>query len=216
MSGAVPGPTAGTLAPPRVLPRGRHAAPRAVVWRSQRERMLAAMAEAATDRGYGATAVADVVERAGVSRTAFYAHFENKEACFLAAYDAGVALVVGAIAAATRPHADDPLAALDAAVRAYLEMLRDNPTFAHTFLQEVSAAGPRALARRSAVHDRFGAMLATVNGDATAPPPPVLRRACVGAIHELVADHLRAHGAETLPDVHAEIIDVVVALLVRP
>ena len=40
------------------LPRGRHAAPREVVWESQRGRLLAAMAEVVASKGYGAVAVA--------------------------------------------------------------------------------------------------------------------------------------------------------------
>ena len=72
------------------LPRGRHAAPREVVWESQRGRLLAAMAEVVASKGYGAVAVRDVIARAGVSRKTFYEHFDNKEECFLAAYDAGV------------------------------------------------------------------------------------------------------------------------------
>ncbi len=203
-------------APPRVLPRGRHAAPRAVVWRSHRERMLAAMAESVTARGYGGASVADVVERAGVSRSTFYEHFANREECFLAAYDAGVELVQTAIEAAALPLGGDPLAALDAAVGAYLEMLRDNPAFAQTFLVEVLAAGPRAQERRAAVHDRFAALLVRVHGGGGPQRPPSTYRACVGAVHELVSDHLRDHGAATLPDLRAAIIDVVVALLVRP
>src|SRR3954454_17806727 len=79
------------------LPKGRHAAPPEVVWQSQRGRMLEAMALAVAEKGYGATAVADVIAGAGVSRKTFYEHFTNKEACFLAAYDAGVTLLLAAI-----------------------------------------------------------------------------------------------------------------------
>src|SRR5436853_2541679 len=86
--------TAGLVA---VLPGGRHAAPREVVVESQRARMLGAMAGAVAEKGYAHTAVADVIERAGVSRKTFYEHFDNKEACFLVAYDAGVELLLGAI-----------------------------------------------------------------------------------------------------------------------
>src|SRR3954463_13954480 len=81
----------------RVLPRGRHAAPREVVAESQRERLLVAMADEVAAKGYANVAVADVIERAGVSRRSFYEHFTNKEDAFLAAYDAGVAGLLEAI-----------------------------------------------------------------------------------------------------------------------
>ena len=69
----------------RTLPRGRHAATREIVWTSQRERLLEAMAGVVADKGYARVAVADVIDHAGVSRKTFYEHFANKEACFLAA-----------------------------------------------------------------------------------------------------------------------------------
>ena len=61
--------------------------------RSQRERLLAAMADAVAEKGYANTAVADVLTRAGVSRATFYAQFRDKEECFCAAYAAGVEVV---------------------------------------------------------------------------------------------------------------------------
>jgi AcrR family transcriptional regulator len=36
-------------------------------------------------RGYAATRVSDVLERTGISRRTFYAHFANREECFFAA-----------------------------------------------------------------------------------------------------------------------------------
>jgi AcrR family transcriptional regulator len=203
------------------LPRGRHAAPREVVWESQRGRMLAAMATAVGEKGYGAVAVADVIARAGVSRRTFYEHFDNKEECFLAAYDAGVDAMLGAIDDAIgSASGDGPLAIARAGTARYLETLAANPAFARTFLVEVLAAGPRALERRAAVHARFAAQLATIHraaraGRAAAPGPHVFR-ACVGAIHELVTDHVLRHGAEELPSLLDDLVDVERALLLDP
>ena len=157
--------------PLRVLPRGRHAATREIVWASQRERMLEAMADATAERGYARVAVADVIERAGVSRRTFYEHFANKEACFLDAYDAGVNRVLGVIEAEARAAAPDWLAGAAAGSRCYLEMLAANPAFARTFLVEVLAAGPEALERRSRVHERFAALLAEILSSARRDVP---------------------------------------------
>jgi AcrR family transcriptional regulator len=202
----------------RPLPRGRHAAPREVVWRSQRGRMLAAMATAVADRGYGGVSVADVIRRAGVSRRTFYEHFANREECFLAAYDAGVEALLDAIDDAIREAAPaGPLAVARAGTARYLDTLAQNPAFARTFLVEILAAGPEALDRRARVHARFADQLATIHrvaggrGDA----PPVRFRACVGAIHEVVTDHVIASGAETLPDLLDALVEIEAALLVR-
>ena len=72
------------------LPSGRHGLTREAVVASQRSRLIDAMAQVVAERGYPATTVADVVERAGVSRRTFYEQFADKEACFLAAYDVGL------------------------------------------------------------------------------------------------------------------------------
>jgi AcrR family transcriptional regulator len=202
-------------APP--LPRGRHAAPREVVWRSQRGRLLAAMAVAVAEKGYAGAAVADVIAQAGVSRKTFYEHFDNKEQCFLAAYDAGVELILDAIDAGIREAAPEPVAIARAGTSAYLETLAANPAFARTFLVEVLGAGPAALARRSRVHQRFADQLAAIDRAAGGRPdaPAHLFRACVGAIHELVTDHVLARGAESLPELLDPLVEVETALLVR-
>ena len=156
-----------------VLPRGRYAAPRAVVRETQRARMLEAMVEAVAEKGYARVAVADVIERAGVSRKTFYEQFANKEECFLAAYDAGVDRLLAAIDAAPAELAPDWLAAARRAVEVYLEAMAAGPAFARAFLIEVLAAGPRALARRDAVQERFAAQLAAIHRRARADIPEI-------------------------------------------
>jgi AcrR family transcriptional regulator len=201
---------------PLPLPRGRHAAPREVVWASQRGRLLGAMAAAVAEKGYANVAVADVIAAAGVSRKTFYEHFDNKEECFLAAYDAGVELMLDAIDEAIRAAPPDPEAIARAGAACYLEGLAANPAFARTFLVEVLGAGPRALERRTRVHSRFAAQLAAVHRAAPSPAvEPHLFRACVGAINELVTDHVLSHGAETLPDLTEPLVGIVRALLIE-
>ncbi|MBD0322124.1 MAG: helix-turn-helix transcriptional regulator, partial [Aldersonia sp.] len=79
------------------LPRGRHGLSRDEVVRSQRDRILLAMAEAMAEKGYVATSVADVLRRAGVSRETFYQQFSSKEDCFRAAYGRAVELIIARI-----------------------------------------------------------------------------------------------------------------------
>jgi AcrR family transcriptional regulator len=203
-----------------VLPRGRHAAPRPVVREAQRLRMLEAMVRAVAEKGYVRVAVADVVERAGVSRKTFYEQFSNKEDCFLAAYDAGVDGLLAAIDDALAELAPDWLAAARRAVEVYLARMAANPGFARAFLIEVLGAGPQALARRDAVQGRFADQLAAIHRRARADIPeipsvgPHTFRAAVGAVNELVTAHVLERGADSLPELADAIIDVHLALLV--
>src|ERR1700755_751661 len=64
--------------------------PREEAERNQRERLFAAMVATVAQKEYEATTVADLVKLSGVSRSAFYRHFDDKQACFLAAIEAMV------------------------------------------------------------------------------------------------------------------------------
>jgi AcrR family transcriptional regulator len=52
-----------------------------------RERLLAAATELFTTRGYAATSVREIVERAGVTKPVLYYHFASKEGIYLALVD---------------------------------------------------------------------------------------------------------------------------------
>src|SRR3954447_12536280 len=106
------------------LPRGRHNLSREEVETSQRERLLLAMCEAVADRGYVATSVADVIARARVSRETFYRYFADKQACFQAAHDRGVEILLGQMGRALAPaEVLAPLEHLDRATARYLDVL---------------------------------------------------------------------------------------------
>jgi AcrR family transcriptional regulator len=183
--------------------------------------MIDAMAAAVAGKGYGATTVSDVVSAAGVSRKTFYEHFRDKEACFLAAFDAGVDELLGAIVGAA---SDEPdwLDGLRARVRAYLGTLASRPDFAQTFLLEVFSAGPRALERRADVHARFEQLLADLyegrrraNPELPAVPAPIWT-AAVGALNEVVVAHVREHGCGRLPELEDTLVYIQVSLLAGP
>ena len=70
-----------------LIPAGRHTLPPQEVSQRQRVRLQRAMASCACERGYRNTTIADVVRVAHTSRTTFYEHFTDKEACFLEAYE---------------------------------------------------------------------------------------------------------------------------------
>src|SRR5215210_6483568 len=202
---------------PRSLPRGPHGLERDVVLASQRGRMLGAMADAVAAKGYAATTVADVVARAGVSRKTFYEHFRDKEECFLAAFDAGVDLLLAAIVAA-QPQDDSWIALMRARVRAYLDTLASNPAFARTFLIEVFAAGPRALERRAEVLRRFARLFRDLHDEARrqfpqlSPVPEAIYVAAVGAINELVSEVAREGRTAQLPELEDTVLYLQVAL----
>src|SRR6266566_2120574 len=89
------------------LPRGRSGLPADEVREAQRERLLRAVIAAVGEVGFREVTVADIVRGARVSRAAFYAHFADKEDCFLAATRVGGLLMADRVVSATRKLPDD-------------------------------------------------------------------------------------------------------------
>jgi AcrR family transcriptional regulator len=150
------------------------------------------MAEAVAEHSYGATTIAHVVSRAGVSRKTFYEHFRDKEHCFLAMYDTGIAFVLGRLTEAL-DAAQDPRERLVSGLREFLTVLADEPAFCRSIVLEVYAAGPIGLARRRAVLQVFAGRYLEVNRQAREEDPDVeplsgdVALGLVGAILECVS-----------------------------
>ena len=208
-------------AAPRPLPRGPHNLARDDVLASQRQRMLESMAETVAEKGYAGTTVGDVVSGAGVSRKTFYEHFRDKEDCFLAAFDSGVDALLDAIASA-QPEEPTRMSLVRARVRAYLVTLAARPEFARTFLIEVFAAGPRALECRQRVLGRFEEFLRGLHAEARREVPdlPAVRDvvwvAAVGALNEVVTQHVRDGRVEELPALEDTLVEIQAALIGVP
>ena len=134
---------------PERLPRGRHRLTREEVSESQSQRLVRGTVDAVSSVGYAKTSVAEIVRRAGVSRETFYAHFEDKLECFLAAYDSCGADLLTAITDTQQQLTADarPLERVDVALGCYLDTLAADPAMAQTFLVEVYSAGPRSFQR---------------------------------------------------------------------
>jgi AcrR family transcriptional regulator len=142
------------------FPSGIRSLPADLVSAIQRERLLAAMLRATAQLGYRELSVQDVLERAGVSRPTFYEHFENKEDCFLAAFDTAATRlrerleVAGGEGETWREH-------LRLALEELLRFVTDEPDAAMTLIVDARAACPPALLRRDQLLDHFASCLDT-------------------------------------------------------
>ncbi len=189
------------------LPRGRSRLPADTVLAAQRDRLIRAMIAAVAAVGYPDVTVADIVRRARVSRTAFYAHFGDKEDCFLAATAYGAELLFGTTlgaVAALPSHEDDELM-LRVGLRAFLRFLATEPAFARLFYVDLPGAGGRAQARLQASYGRWGEINQAWHQRARLRHPewPVLPRdaflALAGATGELVRERVRSGRTDELP-----------------
>lgn len=164
----------------RTLPRRGHDLSRKTVRDSQRWRLLEGMIESTAKHGYAGASVAHVIAHAGVSRKAFYEHFDDKEDCFLAAYDVVSERVLADLIAAGSKRAGK-----SDYVTGFLAALSQNLAVARVFMVDVLGAGPRALKRRDDLNHRFADQLF---GDAGLDPTH--RLAIVGGVNAVVASEL--------------------------
>ena len=177
--------------------------------------MLDATAQVVAEKGYGATTVADVIERAGVSRKTFYEHFRDKEHCFLAMYDTGIAFVLGRLAE-TLEAEEDPRERLVSGLHTFLTVLAEEPAFCRAIVLEVYAAGPIGLARRRAVLQVFAGRYLEVNRQAreedldVEPLSGDVALGVVGAILELVSDRVEEGKTAELAELTDPLADFVV------
>jgi AcrR family transcriptional regulator len=171
--------------------------------RSQRERILDAMAESCEKKAFAATTIADIVAHASVSRATFYKHFENKRECFEAAVKFFGEQLEAAVSEAYA-RGDSAPEALHKAAAATLEVLAANPAGARLLLIEAPSVDPIIIGRYrglviGALHGEWGR--AKKDG-ATRPDP----RIAFGRAQVLMADYLAAGRAEQFLELRPELV----------
>ncbi len=152
----------------------------------QRARILAAMTEVAAERGAASATVAHVVARSGVSRRTFYELFEDREACFLAAFDEATARIADRVVPA---YAGEGRwrERMGAGLAVLLDFLDEEPETGRLCIVETLAAGPNALQRRMEILEF--AKQAVDEGRAEAKgkaPPPMTAEGVVGAVFSVL------------------------------
>jgi AcrR family transcriptional regulator len=200
------------------LPR-RHTLTREDVGLSQRGRLTHATLHVVAAKGYAATTIGDIVERAAVSRQTFYQHFPSKEACFLAAFDDGIEVVRDHLTVGlSQAGGDDWRSMVHATLRGYLELLAAEPAATWSMTVEIVAAGPECVARgiksEMVFADLFRAIYAAARRQEPARPelPAELFEILVCGIVERVRRCLYTDGAEALPTLEPMFAETVFVL----
>jgi AcrR family transcriptional regulator len=194
------------------LPRGRHGLSPEFVAKNQRERLVAGLIEVLDEVGYQRTTVSLIGQRAAVSKSDFYKHFESKDDCFLAAYDAAVEQIRERVIAACREsEREDWAGRVRDAIAALLETFAEKPGLGSIMLVEGLRAG-------RGVYDRYQAALDTFVGYLRegAPPSPAGTKvpeatdeAVVGGIASLLGRRILAGDTDQLEQLFPEILEFV-------
>ena len=174
----------------------------------QRSRILAAMVEECGMRGAANVTVAHIVARAGVSRRTFYELFDDREDCFIGAFDDGAAR-------AARHALDgyDPYARwverLRAALTGLLTFLDAERGMGQLLIVGSLGAGADALERRRDVLARLMALVDEGRGETKTELPPLAAEGVVGGVLSVL--HARLLSPE--PSSEGDLTDVGGALL---
>ena len=159
------------------------------VARNQRERLFGAVIAVASETGYEAMTVADLLALSGVSRSAFYKHFASKAECMTAA----VAQFLGpAIEGLDPALANGDGRHHQRRFEGFFELLSSEPAATRVCFVELPAAGAPAT---EAVDQTFEALVEAIGGLlGSAQQSPDLVRALAGGIGKLI--HTRASRGE--------------------
>ncbi len=179
------------------------------------------MVEIVAEKGYAAATVGEVVTRARVSRSSFYAQFSDKEGCFVEASAEGRSRLFVRVRKAARGVSlkSPPELRLRAALRAYLCCLRDEPALATVLYVEWLGVRSRGVPRLEGGRDDFAAMTAAWHARARRrhpgwpEVPPRVFVALIGATEELVREQVWGGHIERLPELEEVVVAVHLRLL---
>ena len=194
------------------LPRGRHGLPAEFVARNHRERLIAGLAEAVAEHGYAGTTIAHITGHAAVSRRTFYEHFDNKDACFIAAYETVMAELRERIEAGFE-GAEDWAHGIREGIAAMLAFLAAEPALARLAMVEPLVAGPGVVDSYDAAIKSF---VPYFHGGREGRPPetlatlsPTTEEALAGGMVSLISRRILAGQTTELESLLPDLVEFV-------
>lgn len=186
----------------RITPR-RRSRPHELIAQQQRERIIRAFAEEASEKGYRAVTVTDVVRHAGVARKTFYDNFASKEACFIAASEFGVKEALRRVVDAAI-QVDSWTARVQSGLAALLRYVASEPALARTCIVETLSAGPAAVGRYEHSIQAFVPLFRMGRKVSSKELPRLLEETIVGGIfwtlHRQIVGGETERAGELLPE----------------
>lgn len=192
------------------LPRGRHGLSPEFVAQNQRERLIAGLTEVLYEEGYQKTTVSQIGQRAAVSKSDFYKHFESKDDCFVAAYDVAIKRIRNQVEEACGEQPGAGWAArMQVGIAALLVFLASEPALASMVLVEGLRAGRGIYDRYQAALESFVPALRegaprALHGTAV---PEAMDEAVVGGVASLLARRVLNEEGEQLDALLPEVLE---------
>ncbi len=183
--------------PARAIKRGPSRVPPSVVAANQRERLFDGLVQMVALKGYPNARVGDICQAAGVTRPAFYAHFEGKEDAFLATYRHGTRVMLELMTAAFH-GAGDWRSGVRNGLDVLLTVLASVPSFASMAIVEIDGVGSAARRERDLMLTGFRRFFATAPRRDQLPDELV--ESIIGGIYVSIYRQVAAGRTEALRD----------------
>jgi AcrR family transcriptional regulator len=200
----------------RPLP-GQEPLSRKFIVEHQRVRIISALVQETSEKGFKATTIADIVKRAGVSRKTFYENFNSKENCFLAAQEHAMLTALNRVVEAAGTDQSWPRR-VRSGLAAFLEYVAEEPALAKTCMVEALAVSPSSMGYYEESQQAFVSLFrlgrdVSIQGKEL---PETLEEAIVGGVFWIVYQRLVTAEAETITELLPELVEFVLTPYLGP
>jgi AcrR family transcriptional regulator len=180
----------------------------------QRARMLSSAVRVVSEVGYQRMSVARIAGGARVSRRTFYDVFEDREDCFLAVFEDGLARVFERVGGAYASTGGDWCGRVRAALSELLVFFDEEPGVASLLVVDALGAGPRVLERRAEVLRGLSARLHEdgVRAGSVKEIAPLTGEGVVGGVFGVIHTRL----SQEYPAPVLELLNPLLGMIVLP
>jgi AcrR family transcriptional regulator len=178
------------------------------VARNQRGRLQGAMVEAVARHGFADTTLRELVTLAGVSKSTFYEHFENKQDCFLATFDY-IGLEVERRVDEAVDWPSDLREKIAAGIAAAFDVIAEEQAAASLVTVESLTLGAAAVPHRERASAHFEELIRRSFDESPSPHrvTALTVRGIVAGIRNTAYHHLREGRGGELPAAAAPIVE---------
>ena len=179
---------------------------------ARRERLIEGAIRAYGELGYGNTTVKSVCEAAGLTERYFYESFANSEALLVAAFDTVSRRVFTCLEDVRKEHSNGtPDERGHAVLRAYYQMLKDDPDGARLFVIEIARVGPAVDAVWATLSREYGDLFARMvapDSDLKPRAGELVRAGVVGGVVQIAKEWIRSGYARSVDAVTADALKI--------
>lgn len=184
--------------------------PRGHVTQIQRARMLSAAVEAIEENGYARLTVAQVINRAKVSRKTFYDLFLDREDCFLAVFERTLDQMRVRVVEAYEQESMWR-EGIRAGLAALLVFIDEEPELARLCIVDALGGGPQVLEKRAQVLAQvhqvidLGRSVATIRRE----PPAVTAEGVTGAVFAVIHTRMLERSSKPYIGLHGPLMSMI-------